>query len=188
MRIIAGEARGRRLTAPAGDETRPSSDKLRGALFNILARRVWDAHVLDLFGGTGAMALEALSRGARRAVIADKSFEAVRCIRRNVEAVLPEGERDRAVVIQTDYRRAIERMDPNDPFTMVVLDPPYRMREAYADALTRLRGAGLLAQDAVMILEYSQDDDIALPEGFICYDERRYGAARIRLVREADSE
>ena len=88
MRIISGEARGRKLVAPAGEETRPTSDKVRGSLFNIIGARVYDAQVLDLFGGTGAMALEALSRGAEHAVIVDSAREAIQAIERNAEAVL----------------------------------------------------------------------------------------------------
>ena len=88
MRIIAGSARGRRLFAPAGEDTRPTADRIRESLFNILGSRVWDARVLDLFGGTGAMSLEALSRGAQRAVIADIDRAAIRAIERNAQAVL----------------------------------------------------------------------------------------------------
>ena len=80
MRIIAGEARGRRLYAPAGEDTRPTADRVRESLFNILGARVRDARVLDLFGGTGAMALEALSRGAARAVIVDSARQAAAAI------------------------------------------------------------------------------------------------------------
>ena len=88
MRIIAGEARGRTLFAPSGDQTRPTSDKIRGSLFNILNGCVEGAEVLDLFGGTGALALEALSRGAARAVISDSARSAIEAIRRNAENVL----------------------------------------------------------------------------------------------------
>ena len=90
MRIIAGEAKGRTLFAPEGDATRPTSDKIRGSLFNILGFRVEDACVLDLFGGPGALSLEALSRGARFAVVCDSAAPAMRCIRRNAENVLKE--------------------------------------------------------------------------------------------------
>ena len=87
MRIISGEARGRKLVAPAGEETRPTSDKVRGSLFNIIGARVYDAQVLDLFGGTGAMALEALSRGAEHAVIVDSAREAIQAIEANFSNV-----------------------------------------------------------------------------------------------------
>ena len=102
MRIISGEARGRTLFAPKGAQTRPTSDKIRGSLFNIIGARVLDARVLDLFGGTGALALEALSRGAESAVIADSSREAQRVIDRNARSVLKQDCDLRARVICAD--------------------------------------------------------------------------------------
>ena len=90
MRIIAGEAKGRKLYAPGGEDTRPTADRVRESVFGILGPRVCGARVLDLFGGTGALALEALSRGAARATIVDMSVKAISCIRRNAEAVLDE--------------------------------------------------------------------------------------------------
>ena len=90
MRIISGIAGGRRLVAPTGDRTRPTSDKIRGSLFNILMSRTADSRVLDLFGGTGAMALEALSRGAEHAVIVDTDRQAIEAIRKNAAVVLGE--------------------------------------------------------------------------------------------------
>ena len=87
MRIISGEAKGRTLFAPQGAETRPTSDKIRGSMFNIIGARVIDARVLDLFGGTGALALEALSRGAEAAVIADNARQAMQVIERNARNV-----------------------------------------------------------------------------------------------------
>ena len=124
MRIISGEARGRTLFAPAGDQTRPTSDKIRGSLFNILNGRVEDAEVLDLFGGTGALALEALSRGAARAVIVDSSRAAIEVIRRNAGNVLKDALAERALILKTDYRSAISSLHGRR-FDLVFLDPPY---------------------------------------------------------------
>ena len=185
MRIISGMAKGRRLFAPQGEETRPTSDKIRESLFNILSGRVWDARVLDLFGGTGAMALEALSRGAECAVIVDASPKAMACIRRNADLVLG-GERDRRLMtLQCDYRTAIGRM-PGEGFDLVFLDPPYRMTDAYGDALVRLRDAGLLRPDFRAVLEYLRGARPELPDGFEVYDERHYGGTSVALVREAE--
>ena len=100
MRIISGEARGRTLFAPSGDETRPTSDKIRGSLFNIIGTRVFDAQVLDLFGGTGALALEALSRGAAHAVIADSARPAIQAIERNAQSVLKDEFSQRVRIIR----------------------------------------------------------------------------------------
>ncbi|MBQ8972451.1 MAG: 16S rRNA (guanine(966)-N(2))-methyltransferase RsmD [Clostridia bacterium] len=182
MRIISGDAKGRALVAPKGSDTRPTSDKLRGALFNIIGTRVWDASVLDVFGGTGALALEAISRGAQFAAIVDSSYTAMRAIRRNVEAVAG-ADTKRVICIQKDYQAALPHLADRN-FDIVFLDPPYHMQNAYAIACALLRQYGCLSDDAIVIMEYAQEMDIAIPEGFESYDERRYGAARVRFLRE----
>ena len=184
MRIISGEARGRRLVAPAGEDTRPTSDKVRGSLFNIIGARVYDARVLDLFGGTGAMALEALSRGAEHAVIVDMARDAIQAIERNAEAVLKDELEGRARIIRADYRTAIGSLG-GMKFDLVFLDPPYRMTDAYADALKRLKAIDALSEDCLIIVERQKELSVSLPEGFESYDTRSYGATSIELVREA---
>ena len=181
MRIIAGEARGRTLYAPQGDQTRPTSDKLRGSLFNILGARVTDARVLDLFGGTGALALEALSRGAKYAVIADVSMKAVQAIRRNVENVLKDEAKTRVQVLRADYRTAIQKAE--GPFDLVFLDPPYRMTESYGDALSRLSAAGRLQSGCVIVMERARTAVLTLPQGFIQDDVRLYGDTAVEFAR-----
>ena len=183
MRIISGEARGRTLFAPAGDQTRPTSDKIRGSLFNILNGRVEDAEVLDLFGGTGALALEALSRGAARAVIVDSSRAAIEVIRRNAGNVLKDALAERALILKTDYRSAISSLNVRR-FDLVFLDPPYRMLEAYPDAIERLWKAGALSEGAVIVAERRQDAVIRVPEDFEIYDTRHYGETSIDFVRQ----
>ena len=183
MRIISGEARGRTLFAPSGDQTRPTSDKIRGSLFNILNGRVEDAEVLDLFGGTGALALEALSRGAARAVIVDSSRAAIEAIRRNAGNVLKDALAERALILKTDYRSAISALNGRR-FDLVFLDPPYRMLEAYPDAIERLWKAGALSEGAVIVAERRQDAVIRVPEGFEIYDTRHYGETSIDFVRQ----
>ena len=182
MRIISGEARGRTLFAPNGDQTRPTSDKIRGSLFNILNGRVEDACVLDLFGGTGALALEALSRGARFAVISDSSKIAIDVIRRNAANVLKEELDARAKVLKADYRTAIAAC-AQMRFDLVFLDPPYRMTEVYADAITRLDEAGMLESDTVIAAERKRMTSVVYPEEFEIYDTRDYGETSIDFVR-----
>lgn len=182
MRIISGEARGRTLFAPAGDQTRPTSDKIRGSLFNILNGYIQDAEVLDLFGGTGALALEALSRGAAHAVIADTSRQAIECIRRNAENVLKESLKERALILKADYRSAVTSV-AGRRFDLVFLDPPYRMLDAYADAISRLDHQGSLAEDVTIVAERKADANPAFPETFEIYDTRLYGETAIDFLR-----
>ncbi len=153
MRIIAGEARGRTLFAPKGMETRPTADRTREALYNILSARVDGARVFDAFAGSGAMSLEAISRGARRALMSDVSRDACACMRRNVAAC---GFEDRARVCQGDWKRALAG--------------------AVADA-------GLWAPGAVAVLECARDAEIETGDRFEVYDRREYGAAQVLLCR-----
>ena len=182
MRIISGEAKGRTLFAPPGVETRPTSDKLRGSLFNILGARVAGARVLDLFGGTGALALEALSRGAAFAVVSDVSRQAVQAIERNARNVLKDGFGARIRILRADYRGAIAAL-PAGEYDLVFLDPPYRMVDAYGDALARLAAAGCLSADCTAVLERLKTAEAALPEGFERVDTRCYGETAVDFVR-----
>ena len=183
MRIISGEARGRKLVAPAGEDTRPTSDKVRGSLFNIIGARVYDAQVLDLFGGTGAMSLEALSRGAEHAVFVDCARDAIQAIERNAEAVLKEELSVRVRIMKADYRSAIGSLS-GMKFDLVFLDPPYKMLDAYADALKRLKAIDALSEDCLIIMERQREQSVSLPEGFESFDIRSYGATSVELVRE----
>ena len=184
MRIISGEARGRRLFAPSGEETRPTADKVRESLFNIMGARVYDASVLDLFGGTGAMALEALSRGAAHAVIVDCAREAIQAIERNAQNVLKEELPERVRILRADYRAAIDSR-AGMKFDLVFLDPPYRMTDAYGDALLRLKARGALGEDCLIVAERLREKPVPIPEGFVSYDTRNYGATSVELIREA---
>ena len=152
MRIIGGEARGRRLFAPEGDETRPTSDKVREALFNIIRGDVWGAHVLDLFAGSGALGLEAISRGAESAVFCDVSKKAVAAVKRNIELMRCA---DRTRVVQGDWRSAVAGR-----YSLVFIDPPYRLTEVYAQAADALISGGHLTGDALIVMERAADKPI----------------------------
>ena len=182
MRIIAGEARGRKLFAPAGEDTRPTAERIREALFNILGSRVWDARVLDLFGGTGAMALEAMSRGAASCVIVDANRTAFQAILRNAKAVLGENWDEKARILRLDYRSAIDQLT-GERFDLVFLDPPYRMVDSYAEAMRRLCARGLADADTLFLLERARDADVALPHAFEVFDARAYGETAVDFVR-----
>ena len=185
MRIVAGKHRGRKLAVPAGRDVRPTSDRTRQALFNILEHGgfvagggspIRDARVLDAFAGTGALGLEALSRGAAHATFMENGREALEAIRRNVEACREDGNAEilRANATRPPTARA--------PCHVAFLDPPYRSALA-APALTELAEAGWLASGAICCVEVAADEEFKEPGGFEALDERRYGAARIVLLR-----
>lgn len=180
MRIIGGQWRGRRLFAPEGMETRPTSDKVREALFNIIRSDVYDAQVYDAFGGSGALALEALSRGAEYAVVTEASRKAAAAIKRNVELC---GAEDQLKLIASEWQAAIPLLRGRR-FSLVFLDPPYKLTSAYADVVTRLLDEKMLAEDALIVMEHGRDAVLPeLPEEVALYDTRRYGDTCLSLVR-----
>jgi 16S rRNA (guanine966-N2)-methyltransferase len=174
MRVIAGEWRGRPLKAPPGAATRPTSDRVREALFSILAGTVPGARVLDLFAGSGALGIEALSRGASEATFVDDAAPAIRAIEANLKAV-----RSAAEVRRTDALRFLgAASDRGAQYDLVFLDPPYRQAERLAPALSEALPA-VLAPGAVAVAESDRRAplDLTLP----LHDERRYGDTLIRF-------
>ena len=170
MRIIAGEARSRQLKTPEGRDTRPTLDRVRENMFNILRMRVPDARVLDLFAGSGALSLEAVSRGAAFAVMVDHDRAAIAAERANVEA-LRFGDRTR--VLSMDWRRAVSLLQAeNERFDLVFLDPPYAMRDM-TEVMTAL--TPLLNEDALVVLEHQADVMPATADGYRMTDNRKYG-------------
>lgn len=180
MRIIGGTARGRKLLAPEGMDTRPTTDRIRETLFNVLGQRMDGDRVLDLFGGTGALALEAVSRGADFALICDIGQKQIACIRRNAEGVAGR-DPGRVMVKKADYRDAIASAPGQ--YSLVFLDPPYRMTDVYGDAARRLLAAGKLTEDARIVMEHASDVTPPLPPEFAVEDRRRYGDTSISIVR-----
>ena len=187
MRIIAGEFRGRRLAAVKG-RIRPTSDKVREAIFNILGPAVVEAKVLDLFAGTGALALEALSRGAREAVLVEEQAAALEVLRRNVKAL---GLEDQVRVLPHPVQGALRKLAAQgDAFDLVFLDPPYG-RELAVETLKALGASGLLSPEAWVVAEHSHRE--TLPEqvgGLILSQSRRYGEAQVAFyeVRKNSQE
>ena len=178
MRIIAGDARGRTILAPKGQTTRPTQDYVRESLFNIIQRDVPGSVVLDLFAGSGALALEALSRGAARAVLADSSRSASECIRRNVETLRYA---DRAVLYQGDWRAVLRQIPKaGSAFNLVFLDPPYQLTQ-YREITEQLRTAGMLAKGALIVIEHRKDVAADLSPFFRMNDRRNYGDTVISL-------
>ncbi|HEU4532642.1 MAG TPA: 16S rRNA (guanine(966)-N(2))-methyltransferase RsmD, partial [Polyangiaceae bacterium] len=173
MRIVAGSLGGRSLRAPRGHGTRPTPDRVREALFSCLGP-LDGARVLDLYAGTGALGLEALSRGAARAVFVESAAAALAVLRGNVADL---GLADRALVVGRPVERARAALEPEGPFDLVVADPPYEMVRTGAAprALGPLLAGGLLDAGARVVLEHASAD--APPElpPLACYDRRRYG-------------
>jgi 16S rRNA (guanine966-N2)-methyltransferase len=180
MRVTGGTARGVTLVAPRGLETRPTSDRVREAIFSILYSMDADlTRVLDLYAGTGALAIEALSRGAASADLVERATPACAAIRRNLASVRMA---ERARLHCMDVRQALTRLGP-EPFTVVFLDPPYADPMA-ADVLAALGGSGLLAAGTTLVLEHATRRPPPESVGALALDsDRRYGDTGVAFYR-----
>jgi len=185
LKIVGGKHRGRAIAAPEGLNTRPTSSRAREALFNILVHATWradgmspliDARVLDGFAGSGALGIEALSRGAAHATFLDSDATAIKLIGENLRKL---GETAAAKVVRADVTRPPPAREACD---LVLLDPPYRSGLA-APALTALAAAGWLTPGAIATVELANGEEMIPPSGFEAIDERRYGAAKIVILR-----
>jgi 16S rRNA (guanine(966)-N(2))-methyltransferase RsmD len=173
VRIIAGTHKGQRIVAPRGTRTRPTSDRVRESVFNLVAPWVADAQVLDLYAGSGAMGMEALSRGARRATLVEGDVQACRAINENLDRLRLEG----ATVLCQDVIRFLAA--DTRTYDLVFCDPPYDEYERIEPELGRDLSR-LLAPDGLLVLETSsrgREPDLPLTRR----TSRRYGAARITL-------
>jgi 16S rRNA (guanine966-N2)-methyltransferase len=181
MRIVSGRFKGRGLTAPRSQDVRPTSDRLRETIFNVLAHAygdpITDARVLDLFAGTGALGLEALSRGAAFALFVDDSAEGRGLVRANVDLLGVAG-------ITKVFRRDATRLGsahPNAPFSLVFCDPPYGKGLAEL-ALAAARDGGWLAPKALVVVEETAEAELATPTGFELVEVRDYGDTRVHIL------
>lgn len=179
MRVVAGTHRGRALATPANDAIRPTSDRVREAVFNILAHGIDefaldDARVIDLFAGTGALGFEALSRGARFVTFVDEGTEARGLIRTNVDAMSLGG---RTRLFRRDATR-LGAIGPTEPFSLAFLDPPYR-RGLAEQALAGLDSGGWLVPGALCVVEEAADAPLEAPPVFALADQRDYAGTRL---------
>ena len=184
MRVVGGRLKGRTLASPSSRDIRPTADRLREALFNILMHAyddpITDARVLDLFAGTGALGIEAVSRGAKFALFVDNGAEARALLRNNVESLGLGG-------VSKVYRRDAGNLGPAhpvEPFALVFLDPPYRMKLA-EKALASLRDGGWLTSAAFLVVEEHKAADFATPDGFAELERRAYDDTEFTFLRYA---
>jgi 16S rRNA (guanine966-N2)-methyltransferase len=180
VRVIGGSLRGRRLTAPAGLATRPTADRIRESIFNILAGRIEAKRVLDLFAGTGALGIEALSRGAANAVFVDQAKIALTALRRNLRALDLE---DRARVCHWNILKNLNCLAAERPgFDLVFMDPPYETH-AMEPALASLAASGALTPGACIVLEHSAREPLVIPVAeLVLKDQRRFGKTLVSFM------
>lgn len=182
MRVVAGRLKGRSLASPSSRDIRPTADRLRESVFNILSHAyddpIRDARVLDLFAGTGALGIEAVSRGAKFALFVDNGAEARALLRNNVEALGLGG-------VTRIFRRDATHLGPAhpvEPFTLAFLDPPYG-KGLGEKALASLREGGWLAPAALLIVEEAKAAGFITPEGFEELERRAYDDTEFVFLR-----
>ena len=180
MRIIAGNAKGRKLQAPKGSKTRPTSDRVREAIFSIVGDLVLDALVLDLYAGTGAMGLEALSRGARQAVFVETDISALKCLEMNIRLC---GCGDRSNVVKRPALNYLEKPGPGGGFDLVFADPPYTGDLGTLTLLAISKHAKSF-KSCLIILEHAPGGPPGpVPENMGVVDNRKYGNVGVTFIR-----
>ena len=186
MRVIAGTAKGRKLRVPAGLHVRPSGARLRESAFGILEHRgaIDGARVLDLFAGTGALGIEALSRGATSLVAVEQDRAVAKLLQANVEHA---GFADRTRVVVQPAERAVAQLPDGEAFDLVLVYPPYREGLAQP-VLERLAERGLVTPDGLVLVEHARVESLAWPETWELELERRFGDSTITLLRAAQPD
>src|SRR5947208_2648222 len=187
MRIVGGRLRGRALAAPKSQDIRPTADRLRESLFNILGHAYGDpiagARVLDLFAGTGALGLEAVSRGAAFALFVDDGAEARALLRQNVEAL-------GLAAVTKIFRRDATKLGPVypvEPFSLAFLDPPYR-KGLGERALVSAREGGWLMNEALIVVEETAEAAFKAPDGYEELERRTYDDSEFTILRSLSSK
>lgn len=170
MRVISGDYRGRRLKAVPGTNTRPTTDKVKESMFNIIGPYFEGGWALDLFAGTGGLGIEALSRGIERAVFLDTDYKAIATVRENVGALQLE---KRSEIYKNDARRALDALAAREiQFELVFLDPPYKLTHLYEEIIEKMDALHLLNDGALIVAEH--DADLELAENFGRIERFRY--------------
>ncbi len=178
MRIITGDYRGRKLETPIGTDVRPTTDKVKEAVFNILMNDIWDSICVDLFAGTGNLGLEALSRGAKKCYFCDNSRESLNLIKTNIEKC---GARDQSVVLAGDYTKALTRI--KEQVDIFFLDPPYQAG-LYEKCLEMIDSLDLLTEEGIIIAEHGVRDQVPEQIGRLTkVKERKYGKTLVSIYR-----
>jgi len=163
MRVISGKARGMNLVTPQGRHTRPTTDRIKETLFNIIQADVPESRFLDLFSGSGGIAIEALSRGAKEAVLVDNNKEALACIRANINKT---GFNDVTYVLPSEVMQALKKLGRDgQAFDIIFMDPPYG-RDFEKEALVFLAGSPLVKEGTLVVIETQADTDISYMESF----------------------
>lgn len=184
MRVISGTAKGKKLNSLEGLETRPTLDRVKEAIFNIIQFNIKEAKVLDLFSGSGAMGIEALSRGSKSSVLSDNSSKAIEIIKENLKQTRLE---DRATVINKDFLLVLDSLHKkNEQFNIIFLDPPYKT-DFVLKSIDKIVNLNLLAENGIVIVETNDKEiqvELEKNKNIEVYDKRKYGKVFITFIRK----
>lgn len=184
MRVIAGSARRTQLKTMEGSNTRPTTDRIKETLFNMIAPNIYDVHFLDLFAGSGGIGIEALSRGAERAVFVENHPAAINCIQENLKKTHLE---QKASVMKMDVIQALRRLDGREKFDYIFMDPPYN-QELEKRVMLTLSETDLLTEDALIIVEASLETNMDYLDsyGFEIEKEKKYKTNKHYFIRKKE--
>lgn len=185
VRVISGSARGLKLNTPGDDRVRPTTDRVKESMFNIIQDWVYDSQVLDLFAGSGALGIEALSRGASQAVFCDNSLDSIKIIKSNIEKARVV---DRSQIVSGDFKRCLRDMEAkNQSFDMIFVDPPY-YKGLFEEVLDTIRSCKILKKDGIVIVEHDAKKPIGQVEGLGVYKEKKYGITMLTFYCLEDDD
>ena len=185
VRVISGSARGLKLNTPGDDRVRPTTDRVKESMFNIVQDWVCDSQVLDLFAGSGALGIEALSRGASQAVFCDNSLDSIKIIKSNIEKARVV---DRSQIVSGDFKRCLRDMEAkNQSFDMIFVDPPY-YEGLFEEVLDTIRSCKILKKDGIVIVEHDAKRPIGQVEGLEVYKEKKYGITMLTFYCLEDDD
>ena len=178
MRVISGKVRGLKLISPPGEDTRPTLDRVKEAVFSMILPFIMDAKVLDLFSGSGALGIESISRGALNAVFVDNSNSAIKCIHSNVKSA---NFNDVSTIIQKDFAAFLK--ENKNAYDIIFLDPPY-LKNMYAQTLEKILENNTLSQNGIIVLEYDHTAvSISVPDGLSIIKEKKYGRVGVMVLK-----
>ncbi len=180
MRVIAGKARGLKLNTPKNDDVRPTTDRVKESLFNMINPYIMDSNILDLFAGTGSLGIECLSRGASKCVFVDKSKESIDIVKSNIKKARVESE---SIIINSDFKEAIRVKIKNEKFDVVFMDPPY-YKNLFIECLETIEESNILSEDGIIVVEH--DTKEILPDevkNLEKYRTKKYGNTTITFYR-----
>ena len=181
MRVISGKARGLKLNTPKNDDVRPTTDRVKESLFNMINSYIMDSEILDLFAGTGSLGIECLSRGANQCIFVDNSKESINIVKSNIKKARVENE---SIVLNLDFKSAINSLSlKNKQFDVIFMDPPY-YKNMFSDALSAVDNNNLLKEDGIIVVEHDTVDKFPDNMGRLYKSrEKKYGNTTLTFYK-----